>query len=394
MWKFVVLAVATFLTLYLGWRLINPASIRRRWKVAAWLAVALLLFGQRLKWLVRNQGIEGDIYIYMNWVGYTFLGFVSVLVILMLGRDIPVLVKRIGQKINLRLGRSRPRIYTKKADLERRRFLLNASNTAILTATLPLTGYSIFKARSVPPVVANDLSVIGLPQGLDGFTIAQISDTHIGPTIREDWLQSVVDEVNGQSPDLIVHTGDVVDGAVLELNDAVAPFANLSAPYGVWMCTGNHEYYSGVKEWMHKAEQLGMKPLLNEHQLIDTGQGRILLGGVTDLRGEQIYPAHKSSPQAAMANAPEHDVSILLAHQPRSIYDAEAAGFNIQLSGHTHGGQYFPYNFAVHLFQPYVRGLHLHGNTLLYVNVGTGYWGPPMRLGSGPEITLHTLRRA
>lgn len=394
MWKFVVLAVATFLTLYIGWRLINPASIRRRWKVAAWLAVPVLLFGQRLKWLVGVEGVDGDIMIYVNWVGYTFLGFVSLLVIFMLGRDIPVLCKRIGHKISLRLGRRRPRIYTKKADQERRRFLLNASNTAILTATLPLTGYSIFKARSVPPVVANELPVIDLPDGLDGFTIAQISDTHVGPTIREDWLQSVVDAVNAQNPDMIVHTGDVVDGTVQELNDAVAPFSNLTAPHGVWMCTGNHEYYSGVEQWALKSDQLGMKPLLNEHRLIDTGQGRILLGGVTDIRSEHMHPGHKSSPKAAMANAPDHDVSILLAHQPRSIYEAEAAGFNIQLSGHTHGGQYFPYNFAVHLFQPYVRGLHLHGNTLLYVNVGTGYWGPPMRLGSGPEITLHTLRKA
>lgn len=135
-------------------------------------------------------------------------------------------------------------------------------------------------------------------------------------------------------------------------------------------------------------------PLINEHTIIDTGKGKILLAGVSDPRGDRLEPTHASSPADAIKNAPDHDVSILLAHQPRSIYEASATGFDIQLSGHTHGGQYFPYTLAIHLFQPYVRGLHQHDNTLLYVNVGAGYWGPPLRLGAPPEITLHTLRRA
>ncbi|QGY40213.1 metallophosphoesterase [Pseudodesulfovibrio cashew] len=393
MWLTIVLTVATLLTCYLGWRLINPAPLTRKWKLVGWALVAVLLFGQ---WLIRFLGrgaLEGELMNLVQWVGYIFLGLVSILVVLMLARDFPILVKRVMTVLETLFGHRSRRPYFIRPNRERRRFLLNASNAVILTATMPITGYGIFEARRTPSVIHNDLPVPDLPEGLDGFTIAQITDTHIGPTIRGEWLQRVVNEVNALSPDMIVHTGDMVDGTVAALNGAVGSLGELKAPYGTWFCTGNHEYYSGVQPWLRKIRELGMTPLNNEHRLIDTGRGRILLGGVTDIRGGSVYPSHKSSPTQAMADAPEHDVSILLAHQPRSVFEASKAGFNIQLSGHTHGGQYFPYTLAIHLFQPYVRGLHLHENTLLYVSMGTGYWGPPVRLGTEPEITLHTLRR-
>jgi predicted MPP superfamily phosphohydrolase len=286
------------------------------------------------------------------------------------------------------------RPYFLSPDLDRRRFMLNASNGVFLAATLPLTGIGVFTARSKPSVVYSDLPVEGLPQGLDGFTIAQISDTHIGPTIRADWARMVVDAVNSLNADMIVHTGDLVDGSVDGLKDDIQPMSDLNAPHGVWFCTGNHEYYSGVHEWLPAVRRLGIRPLVNEHTLIDTGKGSILLAGVSDFNSARVEPTHVSSPGEALKGAPEHDVSILLAHQPNSVIEAARAGYDIQLSGHTHGGQYFPYNFVIHLFQTYVRGLYMHEGTLLYVNTGTGYWGPPMRLGTTPEITLHTLRRA
>lgn len=394
MWFIIVLTTATLLTVYLGWRLINPTHMRRRWKLAAWVLVGLLLFGQRLTWLMRREGLEGELFTLVNWIGFVFLGIVSFVVVLMLVRDFPILVKRIMAGLEVLFIKRSKRPYFIEPNLERRRFLLNTSNAVVLAAALPLSGYAMYVARSTPTVVYNDLPILDLPPGLDGFTIAQISDTHIGPTIRGDWVRQVVAEVNGLSPDMIVHTGDMVDGSVFALNGAVQPMADLHAPHGVWWCTGNHEYYSGVEHWLVKSRQLGMTPLNNENTLIDTGKGKILLAGVTDFRSERIFPQHVSSPARAMAHAPDHDVSILLAHQPRSIYAASDAKFDIQLSGHTHGGQYSPWTLAIHLFQPYVRGLHLHENTLLYVNVGTGYWGPPMRLGTEPEITLHTLRRA
>lgn len=394
MWLVIVLTVATLLTLYLGLRLINPTHMSRKRKLAAWALVALLLFGQRLTWFLRRDGAEGLLYNAIDWVGFVFLGFVSILIIFMLFRDFPILIKRSMTGLEKLFVKRSKRPYFIEPNRERRRFLLNATNAGIIALTLPLTGYAVFEARRKPTIVHNELSILDLPEGLDGFTIAQISDTHIGPTIRGDWMQMVVDEVNTLNADMIVHTGDWVDGSVTALNGSVKPIADLNAPHGVWMCTGNHEYYSGVESWLKEAAKLGMTPLVNENTLIDTGKGKILLAGVSDIRGERIHPAHVSSPEQAKANAPAHDVSILLAHQPRSIYEASKAKFDIQLSGHTHGGQYFPYTLYIHLFQPYVRGLHVHGNTLLYVNTGTGYWGPPMRLGAQPEITLHTLRKA
>ncbi|WP_319467713.1 metallophosphoesterase [uncultured Pseudodesulfovibrio sp.] len=394
MWLVFVLTVATFLIAYLGWRLVEPMPISRGRKLAAWFCIAVLLYGQRVLWFVRRESVGSDIFNVIDWIGYSFLGLVSIVVVFMLLRDFPILVRRtvhFARKFYIRRSR---RPYFIGPDRERRRFLLNVTNAGILAVSMPMAGYAVYEARRKPSIVHNELPVIGLPAGLDGFTIAQISDTHIGPTIRGDWTRMVVDEVNSLGADMIVHTGDVVDGSVAALNGAVGPFGSLAAPHGVWFCTGNHEYYSGVERWTHKLKDLGMKPLNNEHTLIETGKGRILLGGVTDFTGGRIYPPHDSSPAKAMADAPEHDVSILLAHQPRSVFEASRAGFDIQLSGHTHGGQYFPWTLAIHFFQPYIRGLHLHENTLLYVNVGTGYWGPPMRLGAVPEITLHTLRSA
>jgi len=394
MWLIIVLSVATFLTLYIGLRLINPSPLALRWKITAWMLVGLLLFGQRLTWFLWRDERTYLFLQALDWAGFVFLGLVSFLVVLMLIRDLPIMIRRTMDGWQKLFVRRSKRPYFIEPDKKRRRFLLNASNAVILTAALPLSGYALFEARRKPIVVYNELPVLDLPEGLDGFTIAQITDTHIGPTIRGDWLQMVVDEVNGLGADMIVHTGDIVDGSVKNLNSATAPIADLKARHGVWMCTGNHEYYSGVKPWLAEFERLGMKSLNNENTLIDTGNGRILLAGVTDYRSGRIYPPHASSPEKAMASAPAHDVSILLAHQPKSVFGASEAGFDIQLSGHTHGGQFMPWTWVVDLVQPYVRGLHLHDNTLLYVSVGTGYWGPPMRLGTKPEITLHTLRRA
>jgi hypothetical protein len=394
MWFAVVLSVATLLTLYLGWRLIEPSSMGRKQKIVAWLIVGGLLFGQRLTRFLHREGIEGALFNSMNWVGYVFLGLVSIVVVLMLVRDIPLCIRAIMSGLNKLFVKRSKRPYFIEPNLERRRFLLNASNAVILAVSLPLAGYSMLLARSKPLIVHNTLPISDLPEGLDGFTIAQISDTHIGPTLRGDWMRMVVDEVNALGADMIVHTGDLVDGSVADLNGAIRPIADLNAPHGTWMCTGNHEYYSGVKQWLKEAQRLKMLPLVNEHALIDTGKGTILLAGVSDYRGSRLEPSHVSSPADAIRNAPDHDVSILLAHQPRSVFDASKAGFDVQLSGHTHGGQYFPWTLAIHLFQPYVRGLHLHDNTLIYVNVGTGYWGPPFRLGTSPEITLHTLKRS
>ena len=235
-----------------------------------------------------------------------------------------------------------------------------------------------------------DIAIDGLPQELSGLRIAQLSDLHVGPTIKRDFVQRVVDRTNALQPDLIVFTGDMADGPVDQLQADVKPLTELRAPLGQFSVTGNHEYYSGVHDWTAQTESLGFSVLLNDSRLIKRGKHRIALVGVTDFSAETIVPDHRSDPQGALANAPKADLTILLAHQPRSIH--AAAGADIQLSGHTHGGQFIPWKYIVPLQQTYLAGLHRHKSTWLYVHSGCGYWGPPLRLGAPSEIALHTIR--
>jgi predicted MPP superfamily phosphohydrolase len=165
----------------------------------------------------------------------------------------------------------------------------------------------------------------------------------------------------------------------------------ISSGSGNFFVTGNHEYYSGVIEWIEEVKRLGFTVLLNEHVVITRGQARLLLAGVTDYRGGNFLPSHRSDPQKALNGALPADAKILLAHQPKNIFDAAQAGYDLQISGHTHGGQFFPWNLLVGFVQPYVSGLHTHQNTQIYVSRGTGYWGPPVRVGAPSEITLIKL---
>jgi hypothetical protein len=158
--------------------------------------------------------------------------------------------------------------------------------------------------------------------------------------------------------------------------------------------TGNHEYYWGAEAWCAAVEALGLRVLLNRHVVLHHDEAPLVLAGVTDPTAARHVPAHASDVDAALVGAPSGVLRLLLAHQPRSIYAAAAAGVDLQLSGHTHGGQFFPMNLLVHLVQPYVAGLALHERTWIYVSRGTGYWGPPNRLGSPSEVTLLRLRRA
>jgi len=238
-----------------------------------------------------------------------------------------------------------------------------------------------------------DVPITGLPPDLEGFRIAQLSDLHVGPTLKRDFVERVVDTTNGLAPDLIALTGDVADGFPPALRHEVAPLAGLVAPHGKYFVTGNHEYYWDAAGWVRELQGLGFSALVNGHRVIQRGTGRIVLAGVTDFSSGGL-PGHTSDPAAAVAGAPESDVRVLLAHQPKSAFAARAAGYDLQLSGHTHGGQYFPFNLLVRLFQPFVAGLHRLEAMWLYVSRGTGYWGPPLRLGAPAEITLIQLTRA
>lgn len=262
---------------------------------------------------------------------------------------------------------------------------------AILGTTGVLTGYGVARARQVPAVVTVDVPINNLAPRFNGFKILQITDLHISMTIRADYVRGVVDTANAQDADIIVFTGDLADGHVNDLHTQAAPLADLAAGHGKYFVTGNHEYYAGVNGWLKEISSLGFTPLINEHRIIQRKGERFVLAGITDFRAAQIRPDHASDPKAALAGSPDSVPRIMLAHQPKSIFQAAPCGVDLLICGHTHGGQYIPFNLMVPLDQPYVHGLHQHGTTRVYVSRGTGYWGPPVRIGAPSEITVLRL---
>ncbi|MFT3964047.1 metallophosphoesterase [Propionivibrio sp.] len=261
-----------------------------------------------------------------------------------------------------------------------------------LAGLFTLVGY--VNARRVARVVNVDIPLANLPKELAGLTVVQLSDIHVGPTIKRDYVQAIVDRVNQLDADLVVITGDVVDGGVEQLRDDTAPLGGLRSRHGSYVVTGNHEYYSGAAAWMREFERIGLRGLHNRHVVIHHHGARFVLAGVTDFSAGAFDPAQASDPQAALAGSPPDLLRILLAHQPRSASVAETAGFDLQLSGHTHGGQFWPWNFFVPLQQPFTAGLHRLGRLTVYTSRGTGYWGPPKRFGAPSEITVLRLTRA
>lgn len=388
----IVVVVLSLMYGYVGWRMIVPAAFALPVNILLWFSLAALLVLPFIPVVTRLHSTNSGWANLIAWVAYLTFGFVTVLFAFVVARDILMLLTPLAQKLAQLFGSSLGG--EGLADPERRRALINATNLGLLGVTGALTGYGLFEAMRTPKVVRLDIPVANLPPGLQGYTIAQISDVHVSHTIRRSFVQKVVDEVNRLKPDMVALTGDLVDGTVEQLRVDVAPLAELRAPDGLFFITGNHEYYSGVQQWVDETRRLGFDVLLNEHRVIERNNAKLLLGGVTDYSGGGFRADHKSDPHRAIEGAPDCHLKVLLAHQPVSIYEAEKAGFDYVLSGHTHGGQYFPYHFLVSLFQPYVAGLHQHGKTRIYVSRGAGYWGPQIRIGAPSEITLHRMVRA
>ncbi len=246
------------------------------------------------------------------------------------------------------------------------------------------------KRRRAPRVDRVRVPLPRLPAALNGFTIAQISDLHIAPLLGYDYVARVVAQVNALGAQVIVITGDLVDGSVEQLHPTADLLGGLRAPHGVYFVTGNHEYYSGADAWLAHLVTLGIKPLRNSHVSIGTGEHSFDLAGIDDLSGVR-YPGHGPDIEAALAGRDPERALVLLAHQPKAIFMAAKHNVGLMLSGHTHAGQLWPLGFLVRLVQPYVEGLALHEQTYIYVNRGTGYVGPPMRLHAVPEITYVEL---
>jgi hypothetical protein len=233
-----------------------------------------------------------------------------------------------------------------------------------------------------------------LPASLSGLRIVQISDVHVGTTINKEHISRLVDQMNALVPDVVVITGDLVDGSVSTLAEHVAPLARLTSKHGVFFVTGNHEYYSGAVEWVAHLATLGVRVLRNERVSIGDEHGSFDLAGVDDYSARGLAEGHGHDMNKAMADRDPTREVVLLAHQPRSIHEAAKHGVGLQLSGHTHGGQIFPWKFLVKLQQPFVAGLDRLGSTYIYTSRGTFFWGPPVRVGAPAEVTEITLLRA
>ena len=379
----VVLLLSTALHAALGWRLIEPSGLTPFARRAAWAAMMahaiampctfLLLPFSGAKWA---DGLQ--------WVGYVLMGFWSLLLVFVLLRDL-------GWLGALALSKMSGAGFVPH-DPARRQALFRLMNLGVLALTAGVGAIALTRSRRLAQVVGLKIPIAGLPDALQGFRIVQISDLHVGPTIRREHMEAVVDVVNSLGADLVAVTGDLIDGPVERLASHVAPLADLQGRHGVWFCTGNHEYYSGVDAWVaHCRGALGMTVLNDEHAVIEHDGAQIVIGGVTDITAKALYPAHRSSPDTAFAGAPTGALRLLLAHQPESAYEASRNGVHLQLSGHTHGGQYLPFSWLIRLVKPFVRGLYSFRGFWIYVNPGTTYWGPPMRLGSPQEITLLEL---
>ena len=372
------LVVAVFLGgphLLIAWRLavpFEPATRRLIW--GALLANLVLMPTLVVLGNVLPESLPARL---AALAGFVLMGVFSLLLAV-------VLVSEAGRLLASLLGVS--------FDADRRRLLSLGS----LAATGALSGAALLGARRALAVKPVEVPVAGLAPDLDGLRIVQLTDIHIGPTIKGDFLRDVVAQTNALEPDIIAITGDLVDGSVARLGAHVACLADLRARLGVYFVTGNHEYYSGADAWVEELRRLGITVLLNEHRLLQRGAGRILLAGVTDAEAGSRLPGHASDPARALAGAPDSDLRVLLAHQPRTLLETLAAGLKVdlQLSGHTHGGQYFPGTALIYLAQPFVRGLERVEDAWIYVSCGTGYWGPPFRLGAPAEITRLVLKRA
>ena len=253
--------------------------------------------------------------------------------------------------------------------------------------------HGMIEARGTHEVVDVEITLAKLPPALDGFTIVQLSDLHVGLTIDRAFVQRVVDHANRLSPDVIALTGDFVDGRVDDLRDDVAPLRELRAKHGVYAITGNHEYYSGADPWIAEISSLGVRYLRNDRVAIGDADAGFDLAGVDDYsaRGD----GHGEDFAKATAGRDPSRALVMLAHQPRQVRRAADFGVDLQLSGHTHGGQIWPWHYVVKLQQGgLLAGRYQHEGTQLYVSRGCGYWGPPVRLLAPLEITRVILRSA
>ncbi|MEW6435373.1 MAG: metallophosphoesterase [Myxococcota bacterium] len=368
----VMLSLVVGLHWYVGARLIGGLGLSAPLASVAW-ALVWSAFGSIFVGFIGMRLLPRGIARVFQWVGFGWMGACGLFVVSFAVTDLGLWLWTRGAVVDAAT--------------------LHARTLAVVGVVLPALAWGFFVARR-PEVKRVEVPIAGLPKALDGFKVVQLSDVHIGETLDRRFAELVTEQVNALDADAVVLTGDLVDGSVARLRDEVAPFAKLRGKHGVFYVTGNHEYYHGGAAWEAEGRRLGFHVLHNEHRVVGEGDGRLVIGGVTDVEGARFSEAHAPRVDQAFHGAPDGVPRLLLSHQPRFAKRAAGHGVSLMLSGHTHGGQMFPFMFFVKLQQPVIGGFKVLSGVPTYTSNGTGYWGPPFRLGPRGEITELLLRAA
>jgi predicted MPP superfamily phosphohydrolase len=377
-------SISALIHVYLWFRVIRAAQLPRRWHLAATIALVVMFLSIPVTTTCRMYAPE--LSATLGWIALPWMALAGLTLVWLITIDVIRLIGRIAKR--WRRGLAGP---ASPPALSRRQFITRVTGGAALTVGGASVAGGMLEARGEHQVVDVEVRLPKLPRRLDGFTIVQLSDLHVGMTIDRGFCQRVVDRANHLAPDLIALTGDLVDGRVDDLRDEVAPLAQLRAPHGVFAITGNHEYYSGVDEWIAEITRLGARYLRNQRVTIADG---FELAGVDDYSAAG-WPGHGEDLAAALGGRDPSRPVVLLAHQPRQVRRAAKHAVDLQLSGHTHGGQIWPWHYIVKLQQGgLLAGRYDYQGTQLYVSRGCGYWGPPVRVLAPLEITRVILRAA
>ena len=353
---------------YLGARLIRDAAMPEPFATLAW-ALLWTFFASIFGGVIGGRVLPRPVAKIFQWFGFLWLGAFGLLLVTVSLSDLALFIASKFTVVDASWLTLRP--------------------LAVLGVVVPALAWGFYISRR-PETKRVVVEIPGLDKSLDGFRIAQISDVHIGDTLGRDFAKLVTDQVNALDPDLVAVTGDLIDGSVARLRDEVAPLGGLRGKHGVFYVTGNHEYYHGGSSWEAEGRRLGFTVLHNEHRVV--ADGKLVIGGVTDLEGARFSEAHAPNVGQAFAQAPAGVPRILLAHQPRFAKAAKDALVSLMLSGHTHGGQIFPFMVFVRLQQPVIGGFALIHGVNTYTSNGTGYWGPPFRIGPRGEVTELILK--
>jgi predicted MPP superfamily phosphohydrolase len=384
----VVLTAIGLIHWYLWWRLVRSTTRPGRWRRIGTVTVVALALLIVVTLLARGLPMAEQRL--LAWPGYLWVAVMFMTLSALVGLEPVRLVlhrwTRVRQPATVAAGTLTVEPAPEQPDRSRRLFLARTVAVTAGVAAVGATAYGVHTAMGPPQLLRRQIALSRLPRRMDGFRVALVSDIHLGPLLGRGHTQRIVDTINRLDADLVAVVGDLVDGTVAELGEAAEPLAQLRARRGSFFVTGNHEYYSGYEDWIPEVESFGVTVLRNQRVEVDG----IDLAGVNDVTGAQNGDAPDFA--KALDGRDTAKPVVLLAHQPVQVYDAAEYGVDLQLSGHTHGGQIFPFGYVVRAVQPVLAGYATVGGTQLYVTRGAGFWGPPVRVGAPPDVSLIELR--